>query len=167
MVFKSSHPLLNAHFDLAALLLSERSWGYSRTCWGEALCVHRCSPAYGLGRVSPIQDFGIQCPSTGTTFNLKTGEIMDWYPNNPVLRAITPQDTCRPMEVFPVKVTAEAICVDPGNSNLSGADYNNETSSSAGGADTSLENNNVFGIEPKVTALFQHHALLRFELLLQ
>lgn len=96
------------------------------------------------------QDFGIQCPSTGTTFNLKTGEIMDWYPNNPVLRAITPQDTCRPMEVFPVKVTAEAISVDPENSNLTGAGYNNETSSSAGGADTSLENNNVFGIEPKM-----------------
>jgi hypothetical protein len=35
-------------------------------------------------------------------FNLrryKTGEIRSWYPDNPVLRKLTPIGTCRPMEV--------------------------------------------------------------------
>ena len=28
---------------------------------------------------SPFQDGCIECPATGSTFNLKTGEIMSWY----------------------------------------------------------------------------------------
>jgi hypothetical protein len=28
-----------------------------------------------------------------------------WYPNNPVLRALTPSNTCRNMDVYPVKLT--------------------------------------------------------------
>lgn len=44
------------------------------------------------------QDGCIICPSTKSTFDIKTGEIREWYPDNPVLRAITPRDTCRPME---------------------------------------------------------------------
>lgn len=120
----------------------------------EVYAIESRSPAEGaystgFADAKLTQDFGIQCPSTGTSFNLKTGEIMEWYPNNPVLRAITPQDTCRPMEVFPVQVTAEAISVDPVNSNL-GTDLGVEVASTAGGADTSAENNNVFGIEPKM-----------------
>ena len=37
---------------------------------------------------------------------------MSWYPSNPVLRALTPSSTCRPMEIYPVKLTQEAILVD-------------------------------------------------------
>lgn len=97
------------------------------------------------------QDYCIECPTTATKFSMKTGEIVEWYPNNPVLRAVTPQDTCRPMEVFPVKIDGDTIYVDIQNSNLAGTDLVfSETATTAGGADTSLENNNVFGIEPRM-----------------
>ena len=41
---------------------------------------------------------------------------MSWFPNNPVLRMLTPQDTCRKLEIYPVQLSQEAICID-----LSGA----------------------------------------------
>lgn len=34
------------------------------------------------------------------------------YPSNPVLRLITPQETCRKLDVYPVKLTQDAICVN-------------------------------------------------------
>jgi hypothetical protein len=37
-----------------------------------------------------FQDGCIVCPSTDSTFDLRTGEIKEWYPKNPVLRALTP-----------------------------------------------------------------------------
>jgi nitrite reductase/ring-hydroxylating ferredoxin subunit len=52
-----------------------------------------------------VQDYCIECPSTGSLFSLKDGSIVSWYPNNPVLRALTPQDTCRKMDIYPVKLT--------------------------------------------------------------
>lgn len=45
------------------------------------------------------QDYCIECPATGSLFSIKDGSIQSWYPNNPVLRALTPKDTCRNMEV--------------------------------------------------------------------
>eukprot|EP00240_Pyramimonas_obovata_P016134 CAMPEP_0118931932 /NCGR_PEP_ID=MMETSP1169-20130426/8719_1 /TAXON_ID=36882 /ORGANISM="Pyramimonas obovata, Strain CCMP722" /LENGTH=300 /DNA_ID=CAMNT_0006874509 /DNA_START=65 /DNA_END=967 /DNA_ORIENTATION=+ len=109
--------------------------------------------AYSNGFVNArfTQDYCIECPTTATKFSMKTGEIVDWYPNNPVLRAVTPQDTCRPLEVFPVKIDGDTIYVDAANSNLAGTGFVvSETATTAGGADTSLENNNVFGIEPRM-----------------
>ena len=71
---------------------------------------------------------------------------MSWYPNNPVLRMLTPASTCRSMEIYPVKLTQDAISVD-----VSNAVAQTVTSSlTKGGSDTSLENNNVYGLEPKV-----------------
>jgi len=122
----------------------------------EVFAVESRSPAegaYSTGFMDSrlTQDYGIECPATGTTFSLKTGEIQEWYPNNPVLRRLTPKDTCRPMEVFPVKVDDTAISVDPVNSNLSSTDgYVWESASTTGGSASSLENNNVFGIEPQM-----------------
>jgi nitrite reductase/ring-hydroxylating ferredoxin subunit len=52
-----------------------------------------------------LQDYAIECPATGSSFSLKDGSIKDWYPNNPVLRALTPQNTCRNMDVYQVKLT--------------------------------------------------------------
>lgn len=49
-------------------------------------------------RTTP-QDYCIECPSTGSLFSLNDGSIKSWYPNNSVLRALTPQDTCPPLEV--------------------------------------------------------------------
>lgn len=92
------------------------------------------------------QDYGIECPATGSVFSLKTGEILDWYPNNPVLRILTPASTCRGMEVYPVKLTQDAVMVDIANGSLGGV----SAVRTKGGSDTSLENNNVFGVEPPV-----------------
>lgn len=88
------------------------------------------------------QDDCIACPSTGTLFSLKTGEIIDWYPNNGLLRAITPQRLCRNLDVFPVKLTRDAISVD-----VTGAATTTSSPAGRGGADTSIDMNNVFAEE--------------------
>ncbi|KAK9803651.1 hypothetical protein WJX72_008276 [[Myrmecia] bisecta] len=103
--------------------------------------------AYSEGFIKAkfTQDYAIECPATASTFSLKTGEIVDWYPTNPVLRVLTPKDTCRPMDIYPVKLTQDAILVD-----VSGAATTRAYAVTKGGSDTSLENNNVYGLEPKV-----------------
>jgi nitrite reductase/ring-hydroxylating ferredoxin subunit len=100
--------------------------------------------AYSEGFIKAMlnQNYQIECPSTGTLFSLKTGEIIEWYPNNPVLRLLTPKEYCRPMRVYPVEIKQEAIFVD-----ISSGGINKVTK---GGAGTALENNNVYGLEPKV-----------------
>eukprot|EP00798_Chlamydomonas_sp_ICE-L_P011476 gene11476-34192_t len=82
------------------------------------------------------QDYAIECPGTGSLFSLKDGSIMSWYPNNPVLRALTP--------IYPVKLSQEAIYVDVSDSARASMFRDK------GGADTSLENNNVFSVMPTV-----------------
>mmetsp|Transcript_15848 Transcript_15848/g.45361 ORF Transcript_15848/g.45361 Transcript_15848/m.45361 type:complete len:250 (+) Transcript_15848:91-840(+) len=99
----------------------------------------------GFIRAKFTQDFGIECPSTGTLFSLKDGSIQSWYPNNPVLRMLTPQDTCRKLEIYPVKLEQDAISVD-----VSGSVKANTSQMTKGGSDTSLENNNVYGLEPRM-----------------
>ena len=42
----------------------------------------------GFERARLTQDACIECPTTKTTFDLKTGEIKAWYPDNPVLAKI-------------------------------------------------------------------------------
>ena len=63
--------------------------------------------AYSEGFIASkfTQDFCIECPATSSLFSLKTGEIVTWYPNNPILRALTPQATCRNLQIYPVKLT--------------------------------------------------------------
>ena len=53
-----------------------------------------------------------ECPGTGSLFSLKDGSIVSWYPNNPVLRMLTPPSTCRPLEIYPVHLGQDAISVD-------------------------------------------------------
>ena len=103
----------------------------------------------GFEKARLTQDACIECPTTKSTFDLKTGEIKSWYPDNPVLAKLTPQETCRNMEVFPVVVTEEeeAIYVGVKDGSL-GPGFVSQ--SFKGGSDTSLENNNVFGIEPRM-----------------
>eukprot|EP00850_Spirogloea_muscicola_P001735 SM000006S19500 [mRNA] locus=s6:1137601:1138793:+ [translate_table: standard] len=57
-----------------------------------------------------VQDGAIVCPTTGTTYDLKTGAIREWYPTNPVLRVLT--RPLREVETYPVKVDGESIYVD-------------------------------------------------------
>lgn len=92
------------------------------------------------------ENYGIVCPGTDTVFSLKTGEIMEWYPTNFVLRTLIPKDTCRNLEVYPVKMTKDTIYISFKSGNLGGM----QSMRSKGGANTSLEDNNVFGLEPRV-----------------
>lgn len=45
----------------------------------------------GFANAKFTQDYCIECPSTGSLFSLKDGSVVSWYPNNPVLRMLTPQ----------------------------------------------------------------------------
>ena len=101
----------------------------------------------GFIRAKFTQDYAIECPSTGTLFSLKDGSIQSWYPNNPVLRMLTPQDTCSKLEIYPVKLEQDAISVDVSGSVKASAGAGAMTK---GGSDTSLENNNVYGLEPRM-----------------
>ena len=91
------------------------------------------------------QDDSIICPSTMSEFDLNTGEVRSWYPTNTVLRKITPQ--CRPMDVFQVQVASGAIYVKLTPDAAAAAESRPNTD---GGAGTSAEGNNVYGIEPKM-----------------
>ena len=66
------------------------------------------------------------------------------YPTNPVLRAITPKDTVRSMDIYPVKLTQDAIMVD-----VSGAATTKFQGAGRGGSDTSIDANNVFALQPR------------------
>lgn len=58
--------------------------------------------AYSEGFIKAkfTQEYGIICPSTGSIFSLKDGSILEWYPSNPVLRAITPQTGSLPVSAY-------------------------------------------------------------------
>jgi nitrite reductase/ring-hydroxylating ferredoxin subunit len=75
-----------------------------------------------LDLVASLQDYCIECPSTGSLFSLKDGSIVAWYPNNPVLRALTPQDTCRNMDIYQVRLTqvSDSCCSSGCISSLGG-----------------------------------------------
>lgn len=61
-----------------------------------------------------------------------------------MLRLLTPQDTCRPLDIYPIKLTQDAIYVDVGAAASSRA-----YQSTRGGADSSIERNNVYALQPK------------------
>lgn len=76
----------------------------------------------------------------------QTGEIVDWYPGNPVLRLLTPRDTVRPLTVYPVKLTQDAIMVD---SSAGAARAGAGGGVGRGGADSSIDRNNVYAVQPR------------------
>ncbi|CAD6228396.1 unnamed protein product [Miscanthus lutarioriparius] len=69
----------------------------------------------GLLNAKLTQDGCIVCPSTDSTFDLRTGEIKEWYPKNPVLRALTP--ALRKLFTYRVKTDEENIYIS-----ISGSD---------------------------------------------
>ncbi|XP_042495691.1 uncharacterized protein LOC122074788 [Macadamia integrifolia] len=80
----------------------------------EVFAIENRSPAEGaysegLLNAKLTQDGCIVCPTTDSTFDLKTGAIKEWYPNNPVLRALTPP--LRTLFIYPVKTDAENIYI--------------------------------------------------------
>lgn len=105
------------------------------------------------------QDYGIICPTTNSVFSIEDGSILDWYPSNPVLRKLTPKETCRPIEIYQVEARDNVIYVNPEGSLKnwvpeSGlrSDFTmpGQLTVAKGGSDSSLENNNVYGVEPKM-----------------
>ncbi|KAF6159689.1 hypothetical protein GIB67_029947 [Kingdonia uniflora] len=66
----------------------------------------------GLLNAKLTQDGCIVCPSTDSTFDLRTGAIKDWYPKNPVLRILTP--ALRGLFIYPVKTDEENIYISIG-----------------------------------------------------
>ena len=56
-----------------------------------------------------LQDGCIVCPTTDSTFDLRTGGIKEWYPKNPVLRALTP--ALRTLYIYPVKTDGKNIYI--------------------------------------------------------
>ncbi|XP_027148031.1 uncharacterized protein LOC113748698 [Coffea eugenioides] len=80
----------------------------------EVFAIENRSPAEGaytegLLNAKLTQDGCIVCPTTDSTFDLRTGAIKEWYPNNPVLRVLTP--ALRNLFVYPVKVEGENIYI--------------------------------------------------------
>ncbi|XP_059297311.1 uncharacterized protein LOC132050201 [Lycium ferocissimum] len=63
----------------------------------------------GLLNAKLTQDGCIVCPTTDSTFYLQNGAIKEWYPNNPVLRVLTP--ALRSLFVYPVKTDDENIYI--------------------------------------------------------
>ncbi|KAK9069936.1 hypothetical protein SSX86_010334 [Deinandra increscens subsp. villosa] len=85
----------------------------------EVFAIENRSPAEGaysegLINAKLTQDGCIVCPSTESTFDLRNGSIKEWFPKNPVLRALTP--ALSNLYVFPVKVDAENIYISIGGS---------------------------------------------------
>ncbi|KAG2375572.1 hypothetical protein LR48_Vigan442s010800 [Vigna angularis] len=63
----------------------------------------------GLLNAKLTQDGCIVCPSTDSTFDLRTGDIKEWYPKNPVLRVLTP--ALRKLFTYPVKSDEQNIYI--------------------------------------------------------
>ncbi|KAK1275869.1 hypothetical protein QJS04_geneDACA009912 [Acorus gramineus] len=83
----------------------------------EVFAVENRSPAEGaysegLLNAKLTQDGCIVCPTTDSTFDLRTGAIKEWYPKNPVLRVLTP--ALKTLFVYSVKVDAENIYISMG-----------------------------------------------------
>ncbi|KAK4800365.1 hypothetical protein SAY86_020852 [Trapa natans] len=72
---------------------------------------HKIHRSYGFRNVLAhyLQDGCIVCPTTDSTFELKTGAIKDWYPKNPVLRVLIP--ALRTHFVYPAKTDEENIYI--------------------------------------------------------
>lgn len=89
----------------------------------EVFAIENRSPAEGaysegLINAKLTQDGCIVCPSTDSTFDLRTGETKEWYPKNPVLRVLTP--ALRSLFVYPVKIDGENIYISMGEGITSG-----------------------------------------------
>ncbi|KAM4075747.1 hypothetical protein ACJW30_12G011200 [Castanea mollissima] len=80
----------------------------------EVFAIENRSPAEGaysegLINAKLTKDGCIVCPTTDSTFDLRTGALKEWYPKNPVLRALTP--ALRNLFIYPVKTDEENIYI--------------------------------------------------------
>lgn len=63
----------------------------------------------GLLNAKLTKDGCIVCPTTESTFDLRTGEVKEWYPKNPVLRVLSP--SLRNLRVYSVKTDNEYVYI--------------------------------------------------------
>lgn len=80
----------------------------------EVFAIENRSPAEGaysegLLNAKLTQDGCIVCPTTDSTFDLRTGAVKEWYPKNPVLRALTPP--LGKLFIYPAKTDDENIYI--------------------------------------------------------
>eukprot|EP00245_Coleochaete_scutata_P004461 TRINITY_DN1709_c0_g1_i1.p1 TRINITY_DN1709_c0_g1~~TRINITY_DN1709_c0_g1_i1.p1 ORF type:complete len:301 (-),score=45.66 TRINITY_DN1709_c0_g1_i1:245-1147(-) len=87
--------------------------------------------AYSEGLINArlTQDGCIVCPSTGSTYDIATGQIREWYPTNAVLRFLT--RPVRDLIVYPVKIINGFIAISTKSSGAGSAEI--VFSSSTGG----------------------------------
>ncbi|GAB2290347.1 hypothetical protein Dimus_024626 [Dionaea muscipula] len=90
----------------------------------EVFAIENRSPAEGaysegLLNAKLTQDGCIVCPTTDSTFDLRTGATREWYPKNLVLRVLTP--ALRSLLVYPVKLDGQNIYISMGTAAKSDA----------------------------------------------
>ncbi|CAK9217769.1 unnamed protein product [Sphagnum jensenii] len=142
----------------------------------DVYAIENTSPAEGAyseglvnARLTP--DGAIVCPSTDTTFDLNTGKVKEWMPNNPVLRFLTPP--LRDLLTYPVKMDSEYIYINvqgikSGNSAeivFGGATQAGKTASDVSVDEVRMvvdENEQGFGFTPKNELINGRAAMIGF-----
>ncbi|KAG6548508.1 hypothetical protein Mapa_009996 [Marchantia paleacea] len=146
----------------------------------DVYAVENTSPAEGAysegmfnAKLTP--DGCIVCPSTESTFDLKTGEIKDWYPTNPVLALLT--KPTRILDVYPVRLDAEYIYINMRRQNTGEAAeivFGGQTQAGRTATDVNVdeikmvvdENERGFGFTPYTEMVNGRAAMLGFTMLL-
>ncbi|BBM97623.1 hypothetical protein MPTK1_1g07060 [Marchantia polymorpha subsp. ruderalis] len=146
----------------------------------DVYAVENTSPAEGAysegmfnAKLTP--DGCIVCPSTESTFDLKTGEIKEWYPTNPVLALLT--KPTRILDVYPVRLDAEYIYINMRRQNTGEAAeivFGGQTQAGRTATDVNVdeikmvvdENELGFGFTPYTEMVNGRAAMLGFTMLL-
>lgn len=92
---------------LSDMLCSVLVWDSSKPPWFWAMADSKIPwPSIFVEQ----QDGCIVCPSTESTYDLKTGKVRDWMPSNPVLRVLTP--SLRDLQTYSVKIESDSIYIN-------------------------------------------------------
>lgn len=83
------------------------------------------------------QDGCIVCPSTESTYDLKSGKVKEWMPTNPVLRVLTP--SLRDLVTYPVKVEDESIYINVRGGGYAEIVFGGAASGNAGRTATNID----------------------------
>ncbi|KAL3641484.1 hypothetical protein CASFOL_016452 [Castilleja foliolosa] len=100
------------HFELFELFWVVELWlevGSHHPCFDSPTVFGRVEILEEGVHAACHKDGCIFCPTTDSSFDLRTGEIKEWYPKNPILRALTPP--LRTLFVYPVKTDGENIYI--------------------------------------------------------
>lgn len=108
----------------------------------DVYAIENQSPAEGAyseglinARLTP--DGCIVCPSTESTYDLKSGKVKEWMPTNPVLRVLTP--SLRDLVTYPVKVEDESIYINVRGGGYAEIVFGGAASGNAGRTATNID----------------------------